>query len=353
MRLTVGRWLIVLELAVGLPAAAGTLPRVIGDAEAPACVDAAALARHMYAAPTFRLVAPLSLPPGFRSILILGTRKVDISGGHALVSDPAFFESFPLKGSIYRGTLYWGRTISGRRVVEIARPAGWQGDTYSLWAIDARMPRTDFVTALQDARQPMRKSALVDAVWRPPLVFAARHANRIWIVTVGEPYGVLGNWQVYALRASGVARVCSLAFVPRGQTAASLLPAPVSRFSRLLEATLGSGEDEGTLQSTARLRLNVRRALGNLALRPWAMAATPAYNTRAQVDAGLAAWARHDPGRTRLRDAVLKAYAPAERALADYYARTLGVPGTQAAAWAETGMDRFLRGHFVFPHADE
>src|SRR5262249_18741433 len=114
----------------------------------------------------------------------------------------------------------------------------------------------------------------------------------------------------------------------------------------------GPGNDEGTLQPTARQRLHVEHLLGNAAFRPWALSDADAYNSRNEVDAGLDAWARMNSARARLRKQMLGAYPAAERALAEYYASAFGLqPGKarEVAAWA---LDLTFRSYFVF-HRDE
>lgn len=111
---------------------------------------------------------------------------------------------------------------------------------------------------------------------------------------------------------------------------------------------MGPGNDEGTLQPTARTRLDAKHVLANAGLRPWALVDGNAYNSRSEVDAGLENWAKANSSRRRLYGEILKEYPVAERSLAAYYASAYGLKpqkAQEAAAWV---LDLVFRSFFVF-----
>ena len=142
--------------------------------------------------------------------------------------------------------------------------------------------------------------------------------------------------------------ICTIAFSPPGKDVAGRLPHAVTRLARKLDEALGPGNDEGTLQPTARTRLDAKHVLANAALRPWAFVDGNAYNSRSEVDAGLENWAKINKTRRRLYDEILNEYPAAERSLAAYYASAYGLQpkmAQKAAAWV---LDLVFRSFFVF-----
>jgi len=112
-----------------------------------------------------------------------------------------------------------------------------------------------------------------------------------------------------------------------------LLPQPVSNLARKLDEALGPGNDEGTLQPTAWIRLGVQHLMANAALRPWALSEADAYHTSREVDSGLVGWAKGNHARSRLYDEIRKAYPAAEKSLAANYATAYGVQCQKSEEW--------------------
>jgi len=105
---------------------------------------------------------------------------------------------------------------------------------------------------------------------------------------------------------------------PDVKTAIDLLPSPVRKLAGLLDETLGSGQNEGTLQPTARQRIAVGHTWANIAVRPWVVQKS-AYNTRAEVDANLKKWALGVKSFYKLYLEINRQYPIAEAALEKYY----------------------------------
>ncbi|MEJ2631962.1 MAG: hypothetical protein P8011_09570 [Acidihalobacter sp.] len=71
------------------------------------------------------LYAPLSFPAGFDDRMLIGSGRLDISGGDALEPDPQDFQKETLGTGSGRENLYWGRGVNGWRAVVLADPVGW------------------------------------------------------------------------------------------------------------------------------------------------------------------------------------------------------------------------------------
>jgi hypothetical protein len=157
------------------------------------------------------------------------------------------------------------------------------------------------------------------------------------------------DWQVHLVTERGLEVRCRISF---GYDEARLggLPMEVRRFARLADEALGPESEYGTLRATTRIRLMAAKDWANAALRPWAVTDEP-YNSRAEVDRGLAAWARPNQQRAALRRRMIQTYGSAQRALAFYYASRFKVDPSDARRLSHRVMDHMLRSHFVFSKA--
>jgi hypothetical protein len=316
--------------------ALASLPSANGEISRPECVDAMKLASEMFHSTAQRLYAPLTIPTGLRSTLVLGASELDISGGNALISTEDF-EKLP-QGirNIYRAK----ETNGPLRVVVREVPVGWRGDMYDLYLLDAAVTKDEFLNSINSASGSATYQPVVSDAWRPPLVFQK------WFVDVGQPFQILSDWRVYSSKEKRA--ICTIIFSPPGKDAAARLPRHVKTLARKLDVALGPGDDEGTLQPTARTRLDANHVLANAAVRPWALVDRDAYNSRSEVDAGLEDWAKVNNSRSRLYSEILKEYRVAERSLATYYKSTYGLhqqKAKEAAAWV---LDLVFRSFFVF-----
>lgn len=329
-------------LAHAAPALA-SFPIAAGDISRPECVDAMTLAKAMFASPAQHLYAPLEIPEGMRSRLVLGASELDISGGDSLEGSPEF-EKVPQKDPGNR-SIYWAKSPNaGRRIVVREVPFGWRGDMYSLYLLDEAIQQPSFLSGLESDRDESSRAPVVADAWRPPLVFQLDQSASKWFIDVGQPYEILASWVVYG--AASAKPFCTIAFRPENPI--KLLPEPVQAIARKLDEALGPGNDEGTLQPTARQRLHAKHVLANAALRPWALSDADAYNSRSEVDAGLESWARVARSRLELHREILRIYPVAERSLASYYTNAFGLPAQSSQEMATEVLDLIFRSYFVF-----
>ncbi|WP_155952585.1 hypothetical protein [Pseudomonas sp. URMO17WK12:I4] len=333
-------YLLLLHATVAM----GALPYASGDVTRTECVEAMKLASAMFYSSAPRLYAPLVLPEGMKSRMLLGAAELDLSAGDAL-SSTEDFQRYP-SGNRH---LYWeAQTSYPQRLVLHEVGAGWRGDRYSLYWVDADVTPEDFLLQISDYASAARMAVVADS-WRPPLVLQTTPEQGKWVIDFGQPFTVFANWQVYTSGAREA--TCTIAFTPADQAPEAGLPEPVLNLVSKLDKALGEGADEGTLQPTARVRLEGKHALANLSLRPWAISGGQVYSSRTQVEAGLAAWAEAEESNRQHHDQIKQLYSEAEQALADYYARTFGLPAQAARTSAAWNLDVLLRTFFAF--ADE
>jgi len=86
-------------LFISTAMAAGSLPKLTGDVSSPECSDAFRLAKSMFNSKSSRLYAPLLIPDGMNSELVLGTMALDISGGGAIEANEDIFEKVPRRST--------------------------------------------------------------------------------------------------------------------------------------------------------------------------------------------------------------------------------------------------------------
>jgi hypothetical protein len=305
----------------------------------------------MFRSQASRLYAPLSIPAGARSKLILGASELDISGGDALSADAEEFVKIPFNGR----SIYWGRQAGpGGRIALVETSVGWRGDMYNLYVLPPELDEEQFVGngPGEPGSTDERFHATIADTWRPPLAFRRASEDRWWFIDVGQPYGILADWKVFVARPAKFEAACVIKFRPPSTSGVALLPKPVQVLAGWLDETIGPGSDEGTLQQTAALRLEIQHTLANAALRPWALHDSDAYNSRKEVDAGLSAWVTNR-ARKRVYKDILRGYPAAERALSSYYQHQFGLTPKNAARVAAWVTDLLFRAHYVFHREDD
>lgn len=313
-------------------------PALEGGAGTPQCEQALTLGLQAYRSDVFYLHEPLTAPAGFPSQIVLQRDGLDISGGDALVADERAFERVPLVGGF--GRLYWQREPHDSFRLAISEiPHSWRGDNYGVFVVRGDVPRFDGEGA--EPPPPIDTSA-----WDPPLVLRDAASGALWFISTER--NDMADWSVHTIGASGDRAACVVRFRPSDESGDRLLPAAVTEFAALVDATLGDGRNEGTLQSTARRRVFTRYVYWNAATRPWAITDTM-YNTRTQLDAAMRQWARTQPSFRSAQEAIVAQYPIARDALAAYYAENFELSPDQAEAQASFVLDAAYRSAFIFP----
>lgn len=333
-----------------ISAHAATWPKL--NATAPAqCTEALQIAKVAFDSNTFYLFAPPVIPENLQSNLALKPQALDISGGDALEADEAIFEKLPIGGEGAPRSIYWQRAATYRhRLVVLETPFGWRGDMYSLFAVGDEVQPDNFLADIRGNSTTQNFASIISDRWRPPLIFRERRSDGIWFIDVGQPYQFLADWQVYVVGPSGIKLRCAVQFRPNVKRAITLLPKPVRELARLLDQTMGRGENEGTLQPTSRLRLGVEHTWANAALRPWVSGAP--YNNREEVHAGLKSWSQTGATYRMVYQAIQRQYPVAERSLADYYQRHFGLSASEAKELSAYILDIAFRSHYAFHSED-
>lgn len=291
-----------------------------------------------YRSDAFYLHEPLTAPADFPSRIILQRDGLDISGGNALVADARFFERVPLSGGF--GRLYWQREPhNGFRLAISEIPHSWRGDNYGVFVVRGDVPRFDGEGV--EFPPPLNTGA-----WDPPLVLRDNASGDVWFINT-ERHDMT-DWTIQTVGADGDEVSCIVRFRPPDESGDVLLPAAVMDFAALVDATLGDGRNEGTLQSTARRRLFTRYLYWNAATRPWAITDSM-YNTRTQLDAAMRQWARSQPSFRAAHDAITAQYPIARNALAAYYTANFELTPEQAHTLASWVLDVAYRSAYIFP----
>ncbi|MDQ8037648.1 MAG: hypothetical protein REI12_09510 [Pedobacter sp.] len=311
----------------------------------PQCTEALQIARAVFKSTSGYLYEPPPVQEYGKSKIVLRPEGLDLSGGDALIVDPETFEKKQKADSTR--SVYWQIHAShGRRLVVNESPVGWRGDLYRLYSIPGDVSFGEFLQETQGGEAQGKYDALEEN-WRPALVLASQPSGLLWALSVNQPFSVFGDWQVYIPSANGLNSACSISFLPQHQ---SPLLEPVRELVDLLSDTLGPGLSEGTLQPTARLRLDAANTWLNVQLRPWAL--SEPYNSRAEVDAGLLGWSKQGRSYQRLYQKIQRQLPLAEGALAHYYQSEMKMTKAKASATAAKAIDSAFRSNFTFSHEE-
>jgi hypothetical protein len=298
------------------------------------------------------LYAPPDIPSALGSKLVLGPSALGISEGDALTADNAVFQRLPNADDDGNGPpgLYWQiKAIHGLRFAVNEEAFGWRGNQYALFALKEDVTSARFVEGYSGESAKRKYAPLVGEGWRPPLLLQQKADGDVWAIDVGAPYDFLASWSVYSIGADGAAKRCAIQFHRDAKSAVALLPAPVRKLAALLNGTLGNGEDEGTFQQTAGIKIDVMHSWASVAVRPWAAVKATPYNNRDTVDAGLKTWSRKAPSFRRLYWKIIRQYPKAERSLMRYYHTQFYLSGARSKAMAKQALDIAFRMYFVFP----
>lgn len=338
---------ILLPLTFIFANAAGTnWPKLVTGKNHPECQTALRLGQSAHKSTAFNLWEPQTLPANLDDALVVGPQSRDLSGGDALDVNLELFTKVPLPGYAVRSIYWQTETNQSNRLVIEEIPRGWRGDAYAVRLVPTALTTSNYfsVTSRQVNGGLI---TLIDWAWRPPLVFQSKNAGNLWLIYVGEPYIFSPNWLVYLPIAGQLQETCKIQFRPNVNHATSLLPSPVQRLATLLDQSIGRGENEGTLQPTARVRITVNQAWANAALRPWAMG-TP-YNSREEVEMGLSTWAQNGKAYRAAHAEIQSQYKIAEKALKIYYMKRFNMSNVESLITAKSVLDTALRTHYVFP----
>jgi hypothetical protein len=320
------------------------------------CASALEIANSAYRSDNFYLYAVPPVAKESGVTLVLQPSAVDISGGNALVADPAVFQKIPRNKEPPpppRSIFWQTKAQYGLRYVVNEEALGWQGDQYALYAVKQDVTPERFIAGVRFDLQEQAFSPLIGDGWRPPLMVQEQSSGAVWAIDVGPPHVFLSDWRIYSIGQDGANLRCVVHFHPKAETATALLPGPVQMLAHDLDATLGSGADEGTLHPTARIRIEVSHMWADAALRPWASLTAQPYNSRNQVDAELKAYRGKGARFRMLYSNIYAAYPRAELALTRYYQAKLGKDAAEAGVLAKRVLDLAFRLYFIFPKSGD
>jgi hypothetical protein len=340
-----------ISLSAPTIALADDWPKLSGDTRPEQCAAALRIAKATFQSDSFQVYFSPVIPRDIGSVLVLGPKQHDISGGDALEADNATFDKLPDGRDSSPRSFYWGTSANyGYRLVVAETPYGWRDAAYSVFIADKNMTSREFIAKVTDNDSNIKPIPAIQDSLRPPLIFRDKNSGRPWIIDVGQEYEILGDWRVYGVEPEGAKLQCTVQFRPNIQKAADLLPQAVRDLASTLDTTIGPGRNEGTLQPTVSLRLRVNLTWANTALRPWAL--FEPYNTRKEVDAGLKDWSHNGPKYVKIYKEIQRQYPLAEQALAAYYENNFQRSASDAKIFAAYALDIAIRSHYVF-HSDD
>lgn len=326
-------------------------PAIVGNANDARCREALHLASAAFQSNSPTLIWPIAQPSRVTTRIVLRQNDEDISGGYAIDADPAEFAALWQDVLDKHPTTYWAKHApAAKRLAVVESSAGWRGANYEVYLLspDATPERFAQQWNADGSRgEAVWKPVLGERRWNPPIVLLDTPSNSYWLIDRGEPYEVMADWQVQVITKQGLASPCRISFGYSDREGLAGMPPAVRRLAAALDEALGPGANEGTLRPTARIRLSVEKRWANAALRPWALTATP-YNTRSEVEHGLAEWAKGNRKRTVVLKQIRSVYPAAERALTSFYGARSNSRAKSARDLSAHVLDHMFRSYFVF-----
>lgn len=323
------------------------------------CAQVFELAKAVYHSEILELTG---IPETFTKDFVLKADGVDLSGGDALIGDTSVFQKIPKSANMEDRSLYWQKKAAhGWRYVIDERPVGWRGDQYSLFAVKATIDPESFIKNIGTGEDSPDYKRVIPAdssgSFEPPLMIREKGTDNIIAVdpAVWQPVenDRVVSWSVFSIGIGGNQKHCNIQFYPPNTSQTALLPMPVQKLATLLDSTVGDPEFEGTMQSYARIRLNMLLVWQNVATRPWAVLAVNPYNLRDQVDGDLKKWSRKAESFAKIYHQILSQYPEAEKALALYYKTHFDKTDEEANDMAKKILDLAFRSSYVFSQPRE
>jgi hypothetical protein len=302
-------------------------PQLVGGTHEPVCQQALQLAQARFKSTE---VNPAE-PDG--KVVFTGTPDSEAEGD-------ALFTYAP-ESNDARDTLSWQtQPYQGHRLV--IQSSAWGSDT--VWS-------TGLIRAeVQMPESYSRKDVIVmpgGGSYSSPLVLQGEVPGKLGLVSPGEPFEFFPTWTVYLTVEGQFQEACKVQFGKNVKEAFSLLPHPVHRLATLLDRSIG--RDEASFQTynpIARQKIEASQAWANAALRPWATG-NP-YNSREEVDAGLAMWAQKGAANRAEHAEILAQYKRADKSLAGYYRAQFLMSKDESQATAQRVLDIAFRTYYVF-----
>lgn len=361
--------LVVLASAVHAEDALATIgPVLVGEESRPECRVAMNMASAAFRSTNALLTWPIPRPDVGLATLVLSRKGRDVSDD-SIWADPSVFEKMhidpvsrrmlPGERTMVAPIVHWQREArGGGRIVAVEQPHSWRGNLYYLFVVDEELPSDAFAQAYlarrgAAPRQPEKEAPALRPVlykndWQPLTVLRDEQWGNLWVLRQEDFDPQQAEWQVHASGPQGFAPVCHIVFNPDGIKGLDRLPPAVRRLASLLDEALGPGLNEGTSHPTERIRGQVAHGWATIADRPWALTDTP-YNSRAEVEAGLTAWAQGVPARIRLHRRLMNSLQPAETALVRFLVDRFAIAKDDASSFSAYAIDHMLRSYFMFP----
>ena len=329
-------------------------PQLHGNMKATECAEALSFAKYAFYSSGFNLYDPPTISDHFESNMVLGTIKRNISAEGTLVTNANVFTEIAKIPD--EQAIYWEKQPIGRtRLVIREQSSQWEGFSYTGYVIRKTESEAEFVKYLDkcDIRPHGCVPSLFRETWRPPFVFKGKANSKLWLIKVGDPDQALGSWAVLAQSGNRYKNECLITFGVPSDNNYSYLPPYVRQLARLVDDTLGAGMGEGSYHPTAEIRQEASKTWANALFRPWAITDSDRYNSKTEVDIGLAEWSEITPWNQRLYRRILAIYPRAERELSLYYTTHLKLNSGDADSLAKYALKIAFCANYAFPNGGQ
>jgi len=323
-------------------------PPLISGKDRPECMAALELARDAYESSAALLFyfEPEDSSQDLDNTLVLaadtsGSVTQNFVDGSDIDKSEGLFDRIDNAGEEKSYTLYWQREpYSGSRLVLTELDYRW-GTKTSARFITPNMTIDQFgLDYLSSTHLNPGEMGTYNLK-----VYRSNKLNQLWLIDGGDEFNNSTTWRVYIPFENKPQEVCEIGLFPEIDPT-SMLPSAVRRLAILMARSIGSGRGERHHGPTVYIRFRTLNNWANAAMRPWAE--LEPYNSREEVDAGLAEWAQRGKAYRAAYAEIQTQYKIAETALANYYKRRFKMPLIDARATAERVLDGVFREQYVF-----
>lgn len=180
-------------------ALASPWPRLDGGRQRE-CTEALKIADSVFKSGAFHLFDPPEIPGNVTGALVLGPGNPDAEAGDRLQAAEDVLEKIATE----KGTAYWQKNaMFGYRVLVRDDRFSWQGDEYSLFTVPAAVTPNTFLATSAGTEGDDAKGGLLRRSWLPPLLLRDKQDGHLWIIDVGQPYDILGKWEILVAESGG------------------------------------------------------------------------------------------------------------------------------------------------------
>lgn len=234
------------------------------------------------------------------------------------------------------------------RLVIIGETIGWRGEMYAAYYVDNNLSDESICNEPDLLKTSDLSVNILSNQWAAPLVFKNDATNKL--VMVENNQRSFEPLKIFIIGTDCFEGLADLHFYKDSLEFFDTLPIKTRKLVLLLFSTLGSGENEGTLHATTRLKILAKMQWLSVFLRPWAVDRNPS-NSLSDVNKGLEEWAQQSDGNLCSFNEIKEIYPLVIQEITDYYIKNFQKSLSEALKLATENLELAYRSNFIFSHS--